>query len=77
MTEQGPTELVFDQAIVRTPDGTHVLATAKRGSVAFDLWSSIRHARLTAGRFSLDSPEIGLIRTGDTIQYANLLLVSA
>jgi uncharacterized protein (TIGR02099 family) len=58
----GP-ELVFDQAIVRTPDGTHVLATAKRGSVAFDLWSSIRHARLTAGRFSLESPEIGLIRT--------------
>src|SRR6185436_11419779 len=58
----GP-ELVFDQAIVRTPDGTHVLATAKRGSVAFALWSSIRHARLTAGRFSLESPEIGLIRT--------------
>jgi uncharacterized protein (TIGR02099 family) len=58
----GP-ELVFDQAVVRTPDGTHVLATAKRGSVAFDLWSSIRHARLTAGRFSLDSPELGLIRT--------------
>jgi uncharacterized protein (TIGR02099 family) len=58
----GP-ELVFDRAVVRTPDGTHVLATAKRGSVAFDLWSSIRHARLTAGRFSLDSPELGLIRT--------------
>ena len=58
----GP-ELVFDQAIVRTPDGTHVLATAKRGSVGFDLWNSIRNARLTAGRFSLESPEIGLIRT--------------
>jgi uncharacterized protein (TIGR02099 family) len=58
----GP-ELVFDQAVVRTPDGTHVLATARRGSVAFDLWSSIRNARLTAGRFALDSPEIGLIRT--------------
>jgi uncharacterized protein (TIGR02099 family) len=58
----GP-ELVFDQAIVRTPDGTRVLATAKRGSVAFDLWSSISHARLTAGRFSLESPELGLIRT--------------
>ena len=58
----GP-ELVFDQAIVRTPDGTRVLATAKRGSVAFDLWSSIRHAHLTAGRFSLESPELGLIRT--------------
>ena len=58
----GP-ELVFDQAVVRTPDGTHVLATAKRGSVGFDLWGSIRNARLTAGRFALESPEIGLIRT--------------
>jgi uncharacterized protein (TIGR02099 family) len=58
----GP-ELVFDQAVVRTPDGAHVLATAKRGSVAFDLWTSIRNARLTAGRFALESPEIGLIRT--------------
>jgi uncharacterized protein (TIGR02099 family) len=58
----GP-ELVFDQAIVRTSDGTHVLATAKRGSVGFDLWGSLRNARLTAGRFSLESPEIGLIRT--------------
>jgi len=58
----GP-ELIFDQAVVRTADGTHVLATAKRGSVAFDLWTSIRSARLTAGRFALESPEIGLIRT--------------
>ena len=58
----GP-ELVFDQAVVRTPDGTHVLATAKRGSVGFDLWGSIRNTRLTAGRFALESPEIGLIRT--------------
>jgi len=58
----GP-ELVFDQAIVRTPDGAHVLATARRGSVGFDLWTSIRNARLTAGRFALESPEIGLIRT--------------
>jgi len=32
----GP-ELVFDQAVMRTSDGTRVLATAKRGSVAFDL----------------------------------------
>ncbi|HEY5809463.1 MAG TPA: DUF3971 domain-containing protein, partial [Povalibacter sp.] len=58
----GP-ELVFDDAIVRTPDRTRVLAAARRGSVAFDLWSSIRSLRLTAGRFTLDSPEIGLIRT--------------
>src|SRR5688572_6944464 len=58
----GP-ELVFDEAIVRTPDGTHVLATARRGTVGFDLWGSMRNARLTAGRFALESPEIGLIRT--------------
>lgn len=58
----GP-ELVFDDAIVRTPDRTRVLAAAQRGSVAFDLWSSIRSLRLTAGRFTLDSPELGLIRT--------------
>lgn len=58
----GP-ELVFDQAVVRTSDGTRVLATARRGSVGFDLWSSLRNARLTAGRFSLEAPELGLIRT--------------
>ncbi|HKR35394.1 MAG TPA: YhdP family protein [Steroidobacteraceae bacterium] len=58
----GP-ELIFDQAVVRTGDGARVLATARRGSVGFDLWSSIRNARLTAGRFVLESPEIGLIRT--------------
>ena len=58
----GP-ELVFDEAVVRTPDRTRVLATARRGSVGFDLWNSIRNGRLTAGRFSLDAPQIGLIRT--------------
>ncbi len=58
----GP-ELVFDDAVVRTPDRTRVLATARRGSVGFDLWNSIRSMRLTAGRFTLRSPEIGLIRT--------------
>src|SRR3954470_5393885 len=58
----GP-ELVFDDAVVRTPDRTRVLATARRGSIAFDLWTSITSLRLTAGRFTLRSPEIGLIRT--------------
>lgn len=58
----GP-ELVFNDAVVRTPDRTRVLATARRGSVGFDLWTSIGAGRLTAGRFTLDSPEIGLIRT--------------
>jgi uncharacterized protein (TIGR02099 family) len=58
----GP-ELVFDDAVVRTGDRTRVLVSAKRGSVAFDLWTSIAARRLTAGRFTLDSPELGLIRT--------------
>jgi uncharacterized protein (TIGR02099 family) len=58
----GP-ELVFHDAVVRTPDRTIVLASARRGSVGFDLWTSVSTGRLTAGRFSLDSPEIGLIRT--------------
>lgn len=58
----GP-ELVFDEAVVRTPDRTRVLATATRGSVGFDVWRALRQGRLSAGRFSLKSPQIGLIRT--------------
>ncbi|MET0532593.1 MAG: YhdP family protein [Steroidobacter sp.] len=58
----GP-ELVFDDAVVRTPDRTRTLFTARRGSVGFDLWNSIANGRLTGGRFALDAPEIGLIRT--------------
>ncbi len=53
----GP-ELVFDDAVVRTPDRIQVLATAKRGSVGFDLWSSLRNGQLSAGRFSLRSPQM-------------------
>lgn len=60
----GP-ELIFDEAIVRTPDRSHVLATARRGSVAFDIWNSLRNGQLSAGRFSLRSPQIGVIRTRD------------
>lgn len=58
----GP-ELVFDDAVVRTVDRTRVLATARRGSVGFDFWTSLSQRRLIAGRFTLDSPEIALIRT--------------
>lgn len=58
----GP-ELVFDDAVVRTPDRTRTLFVAKRGSVGFDLWNSIANGRLTAGRFALEAPEIALIRT--------------
>src|SRR6188474_1796079 len=58
----GP-ELVFNEAAVRTPDRTRTLFIARRGSIAFDLWNSIANGRLTAGRFSLDAPEIALIRT--------------
>lgn len=58
----GP-ELVFEDAVVRTPDRTQVVATARRGSVGFDIWNSLRNAQLSAGRFSLRSPQISLIRT--------------
>jgi uncharacterized protein (TIGR02099 family) len=60
----GP-ELAFADVTVRTPDRTRVLATARGGSVAFDVWHSLRTGRLTAGRFTLDSPQLGLIRTSD------------
>lgn len=58
----GP-ELVFDDAVVRTPDRTRTLFVARRGSVGFDLWNSIANGRITGGRFALDAPEIALIRT--------------
>lgn len=64
LRQYGP-ELVFYDATVRTADRTRVLATARRGSVGFDLWTSLRELRLTAGRFTLNSPEIALIRTRD------------
>jgi len=60
----GP-ELAFSDVTVRTPDRTRVLATARSGSVAFDLWNSIRSWRLIAGRLTLESPQLGLIRTRD------------
>ena len=60
----GP-ELAFSDVTVRTPDRTRVLATARGGSIAFDFWNSIRSRRLTAGRFTLESPQLGLIRTRD------------
>lgn len=60
----GP-ELVFKDVTVRTQDRTRVLATARGGSVAFDIWNSIGSGRLIAGRFTLDSPQLGLIRTRD------------
>lgn len=58
----GP-ELVFDDAVVRTPDRTRVLAQASRGSVGFDVWNALRTGRLTAGRFTLEGPRIDLVRT--------------
>ncbi|AMN46644.1 hypothetical protein ACG33_05940 [Steroidobacter denitrificans] len=58
----GP-ELVFNDAVVRTPDHTRVLAAASRGSVGFDVWNALRTGRLAAGRFTLEGPRIGLVRT--------------
>lgn len=60
----GP-ELVFKGIVVRTPDRTRVLASALRGRVAFDLWESLRSRQLTSGWFTLESPQLGLIRTRD------------
>jgi uncharacterized protein (TIGR02099 family) len=60
----GP-ELAFADVTVRSPDRTRVLATARGGSVGFDVWNSIRSGRLTAGRFTLESPQLGFIRTPD------------
>jgi uncharacterized protein (TIGR02099 family) len=60
----GP-ELAFSDVTIRSPDRTRVLATAGAGSVGFDIWNSIRSGRLTAGRFTLDSPQLALIRTRD------------
>ncbi len=61
---RGP-ELVFKGLVVRTPDRTRVLASARRGRVAFDLWQSLRSRQLTSGLFTLESPQLGLIRTLD------------
>jgi len=58
----GP-ELVFNDAVVQTPDRTRVLAVASRGSVGFDVWNALRTGRLTAGRFTLEGPRIDLVRT--------------
>jgi uncharacterized protein (TIGR02099 family) len=60
----GP-ELVFDEAVVRTPDRSQVLASARRGTLALDLGTSFSTGRIKAGRFALDGPELGLIRTED------------
>jgi len=71
----GP-ELAFTDVTVRSPDHTRVLATARGGSVAFDIWNSIRAGRLTSGRFTLDSPQLALIRTRDgRIQIAGYALL--
>ena len=59
----GP-ELIFDEAVVRTPDRTRVLAAATRGSVGFDLWGAIGAGSPDRRGASLSmSPQIGLIRT--------------
>ncbi|MET0497106.1 MAG: YhdP family protein [Steroidobacteraceae bacterium] len=55
--------LVFKGLVVQTPDRTRVLATARRGSVGLDVWRSLTLRKLTFGQFTLQSPEIGVIRT--------------
>lgn len=60
----GP-ELVFENAVVSTPEGGRTLVRAREGSVGFDIWGSLATGRLTTGRFWLDAPELNLVRTPD------------
>lgn len=58
----GP-ELVFKDLVVRTPDRTYILASAKRATAGVALWRSIAAWRLIAERVTLTYPRIDLIRT--------------
>ncbi len=60
----GP-ELVFENAVVGAPNGGKTLVTARRGSVALDIWASLASGRLTTGRFWLDAPQLFLVRTAE------------
>src|SRR5271167_735198 len=57
----GP-ELYFDRLELRSKDGQRVLARAKGGRVAADIWQLIRSGKLLAGRIELDAPDIVIAR---------------
>jgi uncharacterized protein (TIGR02099 family) len=60
----GP-ELVFDSAIVRSQDLRRTFVRAKRVSIGFDVWTAISTGRLAAGRITLETPELQVVRTAD------------
>jgi uncharacterized protein (TIGR02099 family) len=53
----GP-ELYFDALELRSKDDQRVLARARGGRIAIDIWQLLRSGRLLAGRVQLDYPEI-------------------
>ena len=59
----GP-ELAFDRLELRSKDDKSTVISARRGSVAVDVWQLIRSARLRAGRIRLDAPTFQVVRIG-------------
>jgi len=59
----GP-ELYFDRLELRSKDDQRVLARARGGRIAVDIWQLLRSGRLLAGRVELDSPDILVSRLG-------------
>jgi uncharacterized protein (TIGR02099 family) len=59
----GP-ELHFERLELRSKDDARVLARARGGRIAADIWQLIRSGKLLAGRIELDSPNIVITRLG-------------
>ena len=58
----GP-ELTFDQAVVMSRDRARTYVSARRVSVAYDIWAAILTFRLAAGRVTVEGPELQIVRT--------------
>ncbi|MDP9082725.1 MAG: TIGR02099 family protein [Pseudomonadota bacterium] len=61
----GP-ELHFDRLELRSKDNQRVLARARGGRVAADVWQLISSGKLLAGRIEIDAPTIVIARLGPT-----------
>jgi uncharacterized protein (TIGR02099 family) len=71
----GP-ELYFKELELRSKDGQRVLARARGGRVAADIWQLIHSGKLLAGRIELDSPTIVIARLGpDTFALASEIVL--
>ena len=57
----GP-ELYFDELELRSKDDRRVLARARGGRVAIDIWQLLRSGRFLAGRVQLDFPDMVVTR---------------